>query len=455
MTITDLFASTAFRLATAFAGLFSLAVVVMFTVLYSQVGRDLEGKLTQRLLEDRDELVLLDQRDGFNELARVIANEADTVRNSDTLQLLKGPDGSFIAGNATHAPEFTGTVWQPREAVLTSDPVNDHQRYISIWTTVSGGKLLLGIGDGEIRKTREILLRGFVWGLLGTVITAFGLGALLGTRAHRRIESMGRTLTAVARGKLTERVPLVGTGSDLDRIASQLNATLDRLQALFESVHQSSSDIAHDLKTPIFRLRRRIEAALRSGGSQEHWRTELDAALTEIDGITATFEALLDITQIESGAGKSRLRRIDLRDAVLPVFDAYEAVAEDAGHSLSMAVASEPLYINGDIHHLQRLLANLIENSIRHCPPGARIAVALLRIDATAQLRITDTGPGIPEHEHAKVFQRLYRLDKSRTTEGNGLGLTMVKAICDLHGATIRLVDNAPGLGVDITFPAA
>jgi signal transduction histidine kinase len=455
MTITDLFASTAFRLATAFAGLFSLAVVSLLAILYIQVGRDLDATLTQRLMEDRDELVLLDRRDGFNELARVIANEADTVRNTDTLQLLVGPDGSFIAGNAKSVADFTGPAWLPRASVLPADPASAHQRYISLWTPVSGGKLLLGIGDGEVRKTQEILLRGFAWGLTSTVIAAFGLGALLGARTHRRIDRMARTLTAVANGKLSERVPLLGAGSDLDRVAGQLNAMLDQLQTLFESVHQSSSDIAHDLKAPIFRLRRRIETARRNTDAGEGWRTELDAAMDELDGITATFEALLDITQIESGTGKSRLRRIDLRDVVAPVLDAYEAVAEDAGRSLSMATGAEPLYINGDVHHLQRLLANLIENSIRHCPPGARIAVSLSRGDGTAKLRITDTGPGIPEGERANVFKRLYRLDKSRTTEGNGLGLALVKAICDLHGAAIALFDNAPGLGVDIAFPAA
>lgn len=453
MMAADPFASTAFRMAAAFAGLFSVVVAVLFAVLYLQVSRDLEGRLIQRLVQDRDALTLIDRRDGYNELARVVADEAASVRGADNVLLLLGNHGDFVAGNAKRPEEFTGIGWLPREAVVSGQEGDDHRRYVASWETVSGGRLLLAIGDGELRKTQEFLLRSLAWGLASSVLTAIAIGTLLGLRAHRRIERVGRTLTAVSAGKLAERVPLAGAGDDLDRVSGQINRTLDRLQASFESIRQSSADIAHELKTPVFRLRQRIETVRRGATGNEALTGELDRALDEIDAITSTFEALLDITQIEAGARKARFRPVDLREVAAAVADVYEAVAEDAGQRLVLVPASAPLMVHGDTELLERLLSNLVENAIRHCPPGTEISLRPGREAGAANVRVTDSGPGIPAPEREKVFERLYRLEKSRTTPGSGLGLALVKAIADLHDAEIRLFDASPGLGIDIVFP--
>jgi signal transduction histidine kinase len=224
---------------------------------------------------------------------------------------------------------------------------------------------------------------------------------------------------------------------------------------LIENVNQSSSDIAHDLKKPLGRLRQRLDDARRKATNVGAFQGAVDAALMDIDSITETFDALLRITQIEAGARRARFIRVDLKSLLADVRDVYDVVAEDAGDKLDYTVACEgQCQINGDPELLVQLFANLIENSIRHCPATTEIAVRLSEKDAAFVVEVSDDGPGIPAHERENVFRRLYRLERARSTDGSGLGLSLVAAIADLHGARVSLGDNAPGLRVEITFPS-
>jgi signal transduction histidine kinase len=290
------------------------------------------------------------------------------------------------------------------------------------------------------------------------LLLAIGGGAVLGQRAQVQINSLGRTLTAISRGDLAARVPVTGTGGDLDVVSRQINDTLTQLQSLFENVNQSSADIAHDLKTPIGRLRQRLEALRDSAGTMADNRASIDNALTEIDKIVSTFDGLLNITQIEAGVSRDRFRPVEINGLVESIVEAYEVVAEDAGMTLVLneTATRSPLLIDGDRDLIGQLLANLVENAIRHCPKATKITLSTAADPAGGcLLTVADTGLGIPESEHDRVFRRLYRLEKSRTSTGSGLGLALVKAIADLHKAKISLADNRPGLKVEVHFPPA
>ncbi|HWK32212.1 MAG TPA: ATP-binding protein, partial [Hyphomicrobium sp.] len=231
-------------------------------------------------------------------------------------------------------------------------------------------------------------------------------------------------------------------------------AMLAHLQKLIANVNQSSSDIAHDLKKPIGRLRRRLELALDSADDGAEFRLRTAESLAELDSIVETFEALLRITQIEAGARRSRFCDVGLDGVLTDIADIYEPVAEEEGDRLRCAVrANGDARVVGDRELLTQLFANLIENAIRHAPAGTDIAIDLeARVDRIVAI-VADSGPGIPECERENVFRRLYRLERARSTPGSGLGLSLVAAVADLHGATVTLIDNGPGLRVEVSFP--
>jgi signal transduction histidine kinase len=304
-----------------------------------------------------------------------------------------------------------------------------------------------------LQQVKSTLLGALLWELAALVILATATGALVARRSQLQIDAISRTLAAVADGKLERRVARRYSKDDLDRVAEQINGTLDQLQRLIERVDQSSSDIAHDLKRPIGRLRQKLDVALRTATSVSEFRREIEASLQEVDVIVETFEALLRISQIEAGARRERLRPLDLKAVVSEVAEIYRAVVDDAGDQLTVELPEEgEAVVNGDGELLIQLFANLIENAIRHCPPGTAIRVALEDRQAGFGVIVADNGPGIPEAERGKVFHRLYRLEKSRSTPGSGLGLSLVAAIAELHGAKITLLDNSPGLAVQIDF---
>ena len=457
MKLAELTSSTVFRLAAVFACLFAAAVLLVFVILYVQTGRELEIRLTIRLANARAQFQRVHRRDGFNELAGLVADSASASGDFESVFLLTGGEGDYVAGNVRAGPVFSDVRWiKSGELKGLSLKVPTEQRYLALWFNLAGdGSMLIGLSDAEIRSTRDVLLRTFGWGLLATVLLAIGAGVLLGQRAQHQIDRVAHTLTAIRRGDLSARVPVEGGGGDIDVVSRQINGTLSQLQGLFDSVNQSSADIAHDLKTPIGRLRQRLEG-LRDGGSLPAANAQvIDTAITEIDQIVDTFEALLNITQIEAGARKARFKPVQLGDVIASVLEAYEAVAEDAGMTLTGPSGAPPgRSISGDKDLLSQLLVNLIENAIRHCPSGTRITVNLsMRPDALG-LFVGDDGPGIPEAERENVFRRLYRLEKSRTTPGSGLGLALVRAIARLHDAEIEIADNKPGTAFTVIFPA-
>jgi signal transduction histidine kinase len=269
----------------------------------------------------------------------------------------------------------------------------------------------------------------------------------------RRIEAINRTAAQIMAGSLDARVCVHPNGDEIDSLAANLNAMLDRMQSLMENLQQVSSDVAHDLRTPLARLRQNLEAARTSATTVEEFRVSTDAAIAETHGLLATFSALLRIAQIQSGSRKAGFSKVDLSELFEFIAATFQPVAEDERHRLVSEIALG-LTITGDRELLLQLATNLIENAIRHTPPGSTIKLQLQRDGEAIVAVVADDGPGIPTEEREKVFRRFYRLELSRTTPGSGLGLALVAAIAELHAAKIAVNDCAPGFCVELRFPA-
>lgn len=456
MTVADLRRSTPLRLAIAFAGLFSLAMAAILLLLYWQVGVGLDHHLMRRLVEAHDALALVGRRDGLADLTTVVQSESASIRDSDAIFALVDASGRTLAGNTTAIEPFSGFRQLDRAAIPEmAARGTGADRFLAAWQDVPGGKLLIGLSNRETLAAQRSILAALGWALVLAFALAGGVGGFLAQRASRRVAAFSRTLEAVSRGKLDERVPLSRRDDDLDRIGGQLNEALDQLRLLVERVKNASADIAHELKSPIGRLRQHLERVADDPGLGEDQRREIRVAVQESERVVAIIEALLRIGEIEAGARKSRFAPLSLSELIADVAEIYAPVAEEAGQHLVLArELAGPATVLGDRELLTQAIANIIENAICHCPRGIVTTVALGGTRAAPVLRIADTGPGIPEAGLARITERFHRLDRSRTTPGNGLGLSLVAVIADLHDARLAFADNRPGLAVSMAFPA-
>jgi signal transduction histidine kinase len=265
----------------------------------------------------------------------------------------------------------------------------------------------------------------------------------------RKIETVSQTSRDIVAGDLQQRVPVRDRGDEFDHLAVSLNAMLDRIQTLMEGLRQVTTDIAHDLRTPLTRLRQRLELAQRPGVDSETLRAVLDASRHDIDGILEIFSALLRIAQIESGARKAGFTEVNVSELLRTVIEVYRPALEEKGQQLQEAIDSD-LAVRGDRELLMQLFANLLENAIRHSPAGAHVALMARNSSDMVEVSVADDGPGVPEALRPKVLQRFFRLESSRTTPGSGLGLSLAAAVATLHDAKLQLSDNGPGLRVTV-----
>jgi signal transduction histidine kinase len=317
--------------------------------------------------------------------------------------------------------------------------------------------LLVAQDAHALDELRELIVRAFGLGAAATLLLALVGGGIMVWRVAHRIEVINRVSERIMAGDLTGRLPLgAGTRADeFDRLAANLNKMLARIEKLVEGMRQVSTDIAHDLRTPLARLRRSLEAA-RASAAEEASPAHLAAierAVAQADDLLATFAGLLRIAQIESHAARFVFSTVDLSAVINDVLEVYRPAAEEKHQTLVGGVA-ESVYVAGDRPLLTQMVANIAENAIRHSPESACINIKLAsRVEDGPLLTISDNGPGIPPTERANVFRRFYRLEKSRTSPGDGLGLSLVAAVAELHGISIRLADNLPaGLQVTLSF---
>lgn len=445
------FASTAtFRLTLVYAATFVLSTLALFAYVYWRVSSHVLDHERSSLAGEVRLLTDIDTRSGADALQREIQARMAADPAADTLYLLRGPGDKTIAGNIVGVRRQTGQFEDEVDVFASSTQSRHTERAVFVGAILPGDRhIAVGRDIEDLSSINSGILERFLGALAFAVLLAFTGGAVISMGFLRKLETINQTAETIMEGKLSERIPVTGTRDELDQLAGNLNRMLDRIQGLMETTRQVSSDIAHDLRTPLSRLRQRLEQARDAGPSASP--DTLDVAVEEIDGILSTFSALLRIAQIESGARVSGFKAIDLSAVFSTIAEVYTAVAEDAGLAL-ISVIDPDVTVTGDRELLTQMIANLVENAIRYSPAGSSITLRLQAQGGAPVGMVADTGPGIPAEERDKVFGRFYRLERNRTTPGNGLGLSLVSAVADLHGATVSLEDNKPGLLVRIVF---
>ena len=451
------FRSTSFRLLAWYAAVFWASVAVLLFIVYWITLAAIDDQLSDSVDREAQVLVELYRGRGLDRIVRAIQVRIADLRPPRRYYLLQGADGERIAGNLPAMTPAEGEMVLsisflfPDRNFKSENPADAYPVVARGQRLESGEFLLVGESRYRAVKAQEAIIRAFGWGILITVLLAGVGGAALRAGFLRRIEAINRTTRSIMDGDLSQRMPMQGSGDEMDQLSSNLNAMLGRIQSLMESLKQVSNDIAHDLRTPLSRLRHRLEVARDTAGPDGE--PVIEKSITDLDAILDTFSALLRIAQIESGARRAAFSDVNLAQIASTVSDAYVPVAEDRGQRLDVKVDHVPS-IHGDRELLTQMMANLIENPIHHCPAGVGITVELRQEDGMPVLCVADSGPGIPAPEREKVFRRFYRLEASRTTPGSGLGLALVKAVAELHGASVVLSDNGPGLRVSVRFRA-
>jgi signal transduction histidine kinase len=439
-----MFRSTSLRLAGLYTAVFALSVIVLGAITFFSMRQALSDQFDARIRAESAALVEEYRAEGLQGVIDAL-HERDSTPGSLDFGL-QGPTGAPLAGRL--AATRVGLGWSSFEL-----GAQGHTERIRLYSVVlsDGDKLLVGDDEERIEALDGAVLRGFGLAFLGVVVLGVAGGYALSGEVNRRIAAISGTAEAIIDGDLTRRVPVRGSDDDLDRLALTINRMLDRIAGLMESLKQVSNDIAHDMRTPLTRLRQKLEAGLAAPRDRE---AALEGALGDLDSILDTFAALLRIAQIEGGARRAAFRACDLAALARTVTDAFAPSAEDQHQALTLAVES-PATVDGDAELLTQMLVNLVENALRHAGSGAKIAVKVARLGPGATLSVADDGPGVPDAERERLFDRFYRLERSRSTPGSGLGLALVAAVAKLHGAEVNLLAAQPGLEVRVSFPEA
>ncbi len=438
--------SANFRLALAYAGLFVVSALALFATVYVIATAAMQNDMQAVLRTEAYQLAEIHRRSGLLGLANEITRRMNYRTRGPLYYLLQAPTRQVVVGNLPGMPPVAGVI----DFANDEDGENRSSggKLTGFGLPLSDGSFVLVAQDASRLSDMQRAIEGaFGWAGGLTLLLAITGGAWLGNRFLRRIDTIGRTSRLIMAGDLSARIPSLGTNDEIDQLVAGLNAMLDRIQQLLEGVRQVSSDIAHDLRTPLGRLRQRLEDAREHATTTGEYAAATEAAIAEADQLLEIFSALLRIAQVEAGAQKSAFTSVDLSGVARSVGEAYLPAAEDSQHKLELAI-EDGLVLNGDRQLLAQMISNLVENALAHTPSGSTVRLAVRKAAKGVEIEVDDNGPGIPEAEREKVFDRFYRLDQSRATSGSGLGLALVKAIAGLHGLGVRLEDRKPGLAV-------
>jgi signal transduction histidine kinase len=441
--------TSSFRHALMYAGLTGLSFLVLFGVIFLSTARFMRHQIDDSVSSELDEIITDSQGSKPEEIEALVQGLAK--HSSGFYYLLQDATGAARAGNLPSIDPVTGVrEWGNSQNAQATPYSAMRGRGIEF----AGDYLFVGWSTHQLHEMEEMVVGSFVWGLAASVALALAGGVITSGRLMRKIEAVSETSRDIVKGDLERRVPVTNAGDEFDHLAGSINSMLDRIQTLMNDLRQVTTDIAHDMRTPLTRLRQRLELAQRSNEDPARLRETLAITVGEIDVILGIFGALLRIAQIESGARKSGFKIVHLTELLYTVAELYRPAAEEKHQILEEAI-EENLVIRGDRELLMQMFANLIENAVCHAPQGATIALVARNSDSEVDVRVDDNGHGIPGNMRAKVLQRFFRLEDSRTTPGNGLGLSLASAIAKLHDATMTMSDNNPGLRVTVSLSTA
>jgi signal transduction histidine kinase len=449
--------SVTFRLALVYAGLFAASAVLLLGFVYWQTAAYLFRQADDAIEAEVATLAERYRRTGIAGLTGALLERVARRPAGSSVYLLVDERRHPLVGNLSQWPPGAESPegWLDFRLEDSGWPTAQaHLARARVFHLPGGYRLLVGRDLQELTAIGGLITRALGWGLPVTAVLAFLGAALMSRSTTRRVEAVNQTARQIMAGDLSRRVPARGAGDEFDELAVNLNAMLDRIEALMEDVRRVSDSIAHDLRTPLSRLRGRLEqlrgAAERGSADPE----AVEQAVADADGLLATFNALLRIARAESPALRAEFVDVDLPELVRDVAELYEPVAEERGLRMEVE-APGAARTRGDRDLLFQAFANLLDNAVKYTPAGGTVRVSVAGKPGRPAVVVADTGPGVPEAERQKVFQRFYRLDGARSTPGNGLGLSLVDAVARLHGAQVALEDNGPGLRVRLSFPGS
>lgn len=455
---TRILRSSTFRLALLYVLLLSGSVAILLGFIYWSTAGYMDRQTTATIQAEIRGLAEQYRRRGLGGLTALISERVARDPVGSNVYLLVDDDLKRVVGNLdrwpAEAPDAEGWIgfrlreWGPARA-------EEHEARAQVFLLRGGLHLLVGRDVRDLEATRDLILDALTWGLAITAALALLGSWLMSAGLVRRLDSINQISREIMEGDLTRRIPLSGSGDDFDKLAASLNAMLERIEALMASVRQVSDNIAHDLRTPLTRLRNKLELLRAELPSSGKARTLSEETIGDAEEMLTTFNALLRIARIESGSRRAAFDDVDLARLVEDVVELYEPVAADRDQCLTYSGAAFAA-VFGDRDLLFQVLTNLVDNAIKYTPAGGEIHVSV-DTDPAGPVRVVvaDNGPGIPSELHGQVFRRFFRVDDSRSTPGSGLGLSLVQAVVQLHRATIELSDNAPGLRVTLLLAQA
>ena len=452
MKLPSIAGTISFKLSALYLLLFLCSFLSIGITVYLLTYHTLEQQLKSSVETEAVRLKTEYDSGGITELKDEI-DEVDGWKSHTLLEYgVIDQNGKLIAGDLNNFQPSAG--WQTViRTPAVNKPEKEEKELLYIRVMALPNNVWLGVGhDGKtIQKAGEAIIQAFLWGFVLVIFLGAGGGLYLSGAFLRKIESITKSTQAIIAGDLKHRLPVSTNRDELDNLALLLNQMLDKIGSLIENIQQVSNDIAHDLRTPVSHLKFRLEDALTRNLSAEQYKERVAFAIEEVDTILDTFSAMLRISQIESGSRRSGFKTVNLSDIVVSVIDALYPVAEEQGKTIHADIDSD-VTLTGDKELLTQMAFNLLDNAIMHTPVNTQIKVSLRSSGTQTEFIVADNGPGIAEAYRLKVFQRFYRLEQSRTTPGNGLGLSIVAAVVDLHSGTIALADNNPGLKIVLNF---
>jgi signal transduction histidine kinase len=449
--------SWTFNLALIWIGVFGALVLALIGYLYWATSSYVFSRSDRAIATEQAALHKAYDRGGRDGLITAIGGRTEDDRLDGGIYLLADPSFAPVAGNLKIWPETL----QGREGrgnfdarLSNPDAADGAQVRATFETLADGYHLLVGRDIGDLDQFARKINTALALVVLLIFVLAGFASVSVTRRTVGRIEAINATSRAIMQTGLGKRIPLRGTRDEWDQLAGNLNLMLDRIEALMGEVKQVTDNVAHDLRTPLTRMRGRLEKARGAPREPGSDQSLIDDVMTELDGVLRMFSSITRISQIETGDRREAFRTADLAEIANEVVELFDAAAEENGSRLSRA-GDQHVFVTGDRDLLFDAVANLVDNALKHGRKAGQIIVEVAQREEGAVIAVADDGPGIPTDERPNVFKRFYRLERSRLTPGNGLGLSVVAAVARLHGARIEMRDNAPGLRFELWFPGS